>query len=71
MTKKRSLPMTEGDKQFIRGYCCAMTVMEGIPGFYAASVERAAKEAGITLARAKKAGVEEFDLKTLRAAGVR
>lgn len=64
--------MNDLEKEWIRGYCAALTVMEGgIPGFYSSAVLEAAQAANLSIKKAKAYGVEEFDLKTLRAAGIR
>lgn len=64
--------LAEKDKIWLRGYCAALTAMEGgTPGFYAGAVFEASEAAGLTIRLAKSIGVEEFDLKTLRAAGVK
>ena len=64
--------MRQVEKDFIRGFCAALREMENSQlGCLRNRVKRSADSVGITIRKAKASGVEEFDLKTLRAAGVR
>ena len=59
------------ERAFIRGFCAALREMENSqPGRLKNRVKRSADSIGITIRKAKASGVEEFDLETLRAAGV-
>ena len=61
------------DVNWIAGFCVGLAEMHRrlIGGSDSAGVRECARNAGITLAAAKKAGVAPFDLKELKKAGVK